>query len=440
MKTPHPSVSPSQCLQRRTFLRSASACIALPFLESFGFRRFASARTITAPPKRMVFLGMGFGVTRDSWYPDVKQTGTDYELPLGLQPLARHKADFSVIQNLTNQYNNEAHWGSTFWLTGANRYAIPGQSFNNSISADQVAAEVLGKETRFTSVQLGHAGPDNSGHGPGLSLAWNRQGKPVAALNTPVAAFHRLFSDDSTPLEQRQAVLKQQRSVLDTVIEDAKSAQRGLTQADKDKIDEYFESVREIEIRLAKEEEWLEIPKKQPADGVKLPEESLKGEQELELMYDLMVAAMQVDASRVFTYRQPLDTFIRSLGATITAHNMSHYADGARKDVSQMRDQRQSELFAHFLDKLKSSREADGSSLFDHSTVVLGSNISSIHYLNNCPTVVAGHGAGIKQGQHLVMPDPKTPVCNLWLTLLKGTGIEVASHGDSKGVIGELVG
>jgi hypothetical protein len=422
-------------------LRSASACIALPFLESFGFQRYASAKTaVAAPPKRMVFLGMGFGVTRDSWYPDVKQTGTDYELPLGLQPLARHKKDLSVVQNLTNQFNNEAHWGSTFWLTGANRYAIPGQSFHNTISADQVAAEVLGRDTRFTSVQLTYQGGDNSGHGPGLSLAWNRQGKPVAALNTPVAAFHRLFSDDSTPLAERQAALKQQRSVLDTVLEDARSAQRGLTQTDKDKIDEYFQSVREIETRLAKEEEWLEVPKRQPADPVKLPEESLKGEQEIELMYDLMVAAMQVDASRVFTYRQPLDTFIRSLGATITAHNMSHYADGARKDVSEMRDQRQSELFASFLDKLKSSREADGSSLFDHSTVVLGSNISSIHYLNNCPTVVAGHGSGIKQGQHLVMPDPKTPVCNLWLTLLNGAGIEAETHGDSTGVIGELVG
>ena len=145
--------------RRRTFLRSSSALVALPFLESLGFRRFASAAEPAASPKRLVFLGMGFGVTRDSWFPDIKQSGADYELSEGLKPLANHKEDFTVIQNLSNQFSSEAHWGSTFWLTGANRYAEPGQSFHNSVSADQVAAETLGRNTRFTSMQLGHKGP-----------------------------------------------------------------------------------------------------------------------------------------------------------------------------------------------------------------------------------------------------------------------------------------
>ena len=141
---------------RRGFLRSSSALIALPFLESFGFRRFASAAAPAASPKRFVFLGMGFGVTKESWYPDQKDTGLDYTLPEGLAPLAKHKADMTIIQNLANQYNNEAHWGSTFWLTGANRYAEPGQSFANTDSVDQVAAEQLGGDTRFSSVQLSY--------------------------------------------------------------------------------------------------------------------------------------------------------------------------------------------------------------------------------------------------------------------------------------------
>lgn len=424
-------------LPRRHFLRSSTAVIALPFLESFGFRRFASAAKAVAPPKRLVFLGMGFGVTKDTWYPDKKTVGTDYVLPEGLQPLAKHKENITIIQNLANQYNNEAHWGSTFWLTGANRYAESGQSFNNTISADQVAAEQLGRDTRFTSVQLGYKGGDNSGHGPGLSLAWNRQGKPVSALNDPVAAFHRLFAEETTPLEQRQADLLKQRSILDTVLEDAKSAQRGLTKNDKDKIDEYFQSIRDIETRLEKEEQWLAVPKKRPDNNLTEPDKSLEGVEEVKMMYDLMVAAMQVDASRVFTYRQPLDTFIRSMGSTITAHNMSHYSDGARKEISKMRDQMQSELFAHFIDRLKAVKEADGSSLFDHTTLTLGSNIHSIHYLTNCPTIVTGGGSGIQHGRHLVMPE-KTPLCNLWLSLLNGTGIEAESHGDSTGQIEEL--
>ncbi len=424
-------------LPRRYFLRSSRAFIALPFLESFGFRRFASAAETVTPPKRMVFLGMGFGVTKDTWYPDKKTVGSDYVLPEGLQPLVRHKEDITVIQNLANQYNNEAHWGSTFWLTGANRYAEPGQSFNNTISADQVAAEQLGRDTRFTSVQLGHRGGDNSGHGPGLSLAWNRQGKPVAALNDPVAAFHRLFAEETTPLQQRQADLQRQRSILDTVLEDAKSVRRGLTRNDTDKIDEYFQSIRDIETRLSKEEQWLAVPKKRPHSDLVEPDESLEGVEEVGMMYDLMVAGMQVDASRVFTYRQPLDTFIRSMGSTISAHNMSHYSDGARKEVSQMRDQKQSELFANFIDRLKAVKEPDGSTLFDNTTLTLGSNIHSIHYLTNCPTIVTGGGSGIRHGRHLVMPE-KTPLCNLWLSLLNGSGIKTESHGDSNGQIEEL--
>lgn len=155
-------------------------------------------------------------------------------------------------------------------------------------------------------------------------------------------------------------------------------------------------------------------------------------------MYDLMIAAMQVDASRIFTYRQPLDTFISSLGATITAHNMSHYGDGARMDVSRLRDQKQSELFAHFIKRLKDTPDSNGTTLFDNSTVALGSNINSIHYLTNCPTIITGGGAGVKHGRQLVLNDPQTPLCNLWLSLLNGSGIDIASHGDSTGRIDEL--
>jgi hypothetical protein len=140
---------------RRHFLRSSSACIALPFLESLGFRRFATAAQIAPRPKRMIFLGFGWGVTRETWFPDVKQTGTDYTLPPGLAALARHQKEITVVQGCSNKFSNEAHWGSTFWLTGANRYAQPGQSFANSVSVDQVAAAQIGKDTRFASLQLG---------------------------------------------------------------------------------------------------------------------------------------------------------------------------------------------------------------------------------------------------------------------------------------------
>ena len=436
--SPHLSVPPSR-QTRRAFLRSSSALIALPFLESFGAKRlqYAAASASATPPKRMIFLAFGWGPTRESWYPDINTSGSNYILPAGLKSLIRHQKDITIIQNLTNQFSNEAHWGSTFYLTGANRYSEPGQSFSNSISADQVAAETLGKETRFTSIQLGCDNAENSGHGPGLSLAWNRQGKPMAGFNNPVAAYHRLFADDETPLAQRQAMLQQRRSVLDTVLENAKSMNRGLSKNDTDKLGEYYQSIRDIEIRLSKEEQWLDVPKRQPSDLTE-PQGDILGYEEVKLMYDIMIAAMQIDATRVMTYRQPVDTFIKSLGAAITGHNMSHYTNGSRLSVSEMRDEKQSELLAYFIDKLKATQELDGSSLFDHVSLSYGSNIESIHYLKNCPTIITGGGAGVKHGRHLVMANSKTPLANLWLSLLQGTGIDVQSHGDSTGTIEEL--
>lgn len=418
---------------RQHFLKSSSALIALPFLESIGNENKMAAK----PPKRMIFLSFGWGVTRESWFPNCEEVGKKYALTKGLKPLKRHKQDITIIQGLHNQFNNEAHWGSTFYLTGANRYGVPGQSFHNTISADQVAAEKFGTTTRYTSIQLSCVNGTESGHGPGLSLAWNRQGKPVAGITSPLALYHKLFSDEKIPLEQRQSMLAHRKSILDTVLVDAKSLRHALTKTDIDKLEEYFQSIRDIETRLQKEEQWLSVPKVQPKQPLTEPREDINGIEEIELMYDLMLAALQTDATRVLSYRQPVDTLLKAMGASITGHNMSHYQPGMRQEVSEKRDQKQSELLARFIDKLKSSKENDGSSLYDHISLSYGSNIQSIHYLDNCPTLISGGAANINHGQHLVMKN-KTPLCNLWLSLLKGCGIEVESHGDSTGVIKEL--
>jgi hypothetical protein len=422
---------------RRHFIRGAGAMIALPALESIGFRRFASAasKAPATPPKRIVFFGFGFGVTKETWFPNVKQTGLNYDLPKGLAPLARHKADFTVVQGCSNRYSNEAHWGSTFWLTGANRFAVPGQNMSNSISVDQVAAQQLGRDTRFASVQLGSPDAKGSGHGPGLSLAWDQRGKPVAGLNNPVTVFHKLFSADDLPLVQRQAAIAEKRSVLDAVVTEAKRVQRGLTKTDKDKLGEYFQGIRDIETQLGKDEDWLEVPKAKPP--IKEPNPGLKGREEIKVIYDLIVAALQTDSTRVMTYRQPVQSLLQSMDIGVAPHNMSHYTPGERMEASQKRDAAQSELLAGLIDKLKATKEADGSSLFDHVALAYGSNISSIHYLDNCPTILTGGGANMKLGQHVVLPKD-TPLCNVWLTMLHGIGIKAERHGDSTGVVKEL--
>ena len=424
-------------INRRHFLRGTGALIALPALESIGFRRFASAAATApvAPPKRIAFMGMGFGVTKETWFPDLSQTGADYILPKGLAPLSRHKADFTVVQGCANKFSNEAHWGSTYWLTGANRYSVPGQSMANSVSADQVAAQQLGRDTRFSSIQLDTSDGSGSGHGPGLSLAWDERGKPIAGFKDPVRLFHKLFSADELPLEQRQAAIAKNRSVLDAVFTEAKRVQRGLTKTDTDKIDEYFQGIRDIETRLNKDEDWLNVPKvESPMDE---PNQGLKGRDEIKVMYDLIGAALQTDSTRVMTYRMPGQSLLTSMDVNPSAHNVSHYSPGERMDASKARDKVHAELLSGLIDKLKATKEVDGSSLFDHVALAFGSNISSIHYLDNCPTILAGGGANLKLGQHIVLPKD-TPLCNVWLTMLRGMGLDVERHGDSSGVVKEL--
>jgi len=425
-------------LNRRHFLRSSTALVALPFLESLGFRRFSAAAPLVVRPKRMIFLAFGWGVTRETWFPEVKQTGTDYELPQGLSPLSRHKAHITIVQNTSNKFSNEAHWGSTFWLTGANRYAEPGQSFHNSISVDQVAAAQLGKDTRFASLQLGTPDAKEQGHGPGLSLAWDERGKPLAGYDTPLMAFHRLFSAEDTPMEQRQRMIEEKRSVLDALGMDLNRVKRGLSKGDTDKLDEYAQSIRDIETRLSKDQQWLNVPK--PKTSLHEPKAELAGRAEINLMYDLMIAAMQTDTTRVMTYRQPVNSVLKDIGVPYTGHDLSHYerSQGDRMEFSQKRDEAQSKLLAGFLDKLKATKESDGTSLFDNAALAFGSNISSVHFLNNCPTILAGGGAGIQLGKHLVL-SKDTPLCNVWLTLLNGVGVKAERHGDSTGLVKELI-
>lgn len=423
-------------LNRRHLLRGAGALIVLPALESIGFRRFAPAAAPTTPPKRLMFMGIGYGVTSETWFPSINDKGAGYKLPEGLKPLARHKKDFTVVQGCKHHFSRQAHWGSTYWLTGANQYGTPGQSFSNTISVDQVAAAQFGEHTRYTSIQLGTDTNDRNGHGPGNSLAWDGRGKPLSAWNSPLETYLKLFAMDDIPVAQRRAMLAEERSVLDSVMIEAKDMQRGLTKSDTDKLDEYFQSIRDIETRLSKAEKWMNVPKSRTP--LEEPDTALVGRSEIEMMYKLMVAALQTDNTRVITYREPGSRLLSSIGASGNPHNVSHYRAGAETEVSsKMRDKAHSELLAGLIDHLKATREADGSSLFDHVALAFGSNIRSIHYLNNPPTLISGGGGNLKLGQNLVLNEG-TPLNNVWLTMLQGVGVNVDRHGDSTGIVKEL--
>jgi len=410
--------------------------VALPALESLGGSAAVAAAATLARPKRLLFLGFGWGVTDHTWFPNRSQTGRGYTLPEGLAPLAKHQGDLTVVQGCVNRLNRDGHAGSSFWLTGADRYGVPGVGYHNTISADQVAAATLGRDTRFTSLQFACRRAVDSGHGG--SMSWNARGKPLSGFETPAAAYGRLFFEDDVPLEQKKALLVRRRSVLDAVRTDATSVRQSLAPRDADKLDEYLEGIRDIERRLTKEEQWMATPR--PKTELREPSESLAGTPEIEAMYDLITAAFQTDSSRVITYRQPVESLLESLKLPHAGHDVSHYVPGTDREASsRRRDAEQSRLLARLIDRLKAAKEPDGSSLFDHVTLVYGSNIRMHHHLDNCPTILAGGGAGIRLGEHIVLADG-TPLCNVWLTLLQGAGVDVANHGDSTGVVEQLLG
>jgi hypothetical protein len=425
-------------VNRRQFLRGAGTTLALPYLASLQATTSFCKEQPSASLQKMVFLSIGFGITEETWYADPKDTGTGYKLPEAFKPLAKHKKDFSVVQNTYHQFSNQGHWGSTFFLTGANPNAIPGKTFNNTISVDQVAAQAWGDGNRFTSMRFESSPGNQNGHGPGLSLSWNKYGKPLPGLSSPFAVYSKLFGDSEMPVDQRRDMIRKKGSSLDVILMDAKRVRGKLGTEDKDKLDEYFQSMREIEVRLAKEEAWVGTPK--PKAPLKEPEpRGLEGYEEIKLMYDLVAAALQTNSTRVTAYRLPAESFLRSLDVTIRPHDVSHYKGFEdRHAISQLRDAKHSELLSHLFDKLKKTDDVNGESLFENTSVAFGYNIITGHYLYRCPVVVAGNTNNLKHGSHLCMPKG-TPLCNLWLTLLRAGGVNTESFGDSNGIIEDLM-
>lgn len=421
MKMTHP-------ISRRTMLRGVGASLMLPLLDSLAPRAALAASQTAASPKRLIFLSYSWGVSKNDWFP--KDAGPDYTLSECLKPLARHKADFSVLSNLSNKRAKDGHWGCTTWLTSADVNATPGKQFQNTVSVDQAAARRLGADTRFRSLEL--SGSKEDGYGPGLSLSWSEQGNPVPGENSPAALFDRLFGAPEVPLAERKYLLGKDRSVLDAVMTDAKSMNDRLSRDDRGKVDEYFQSVRDIEVRLKKADEWLDRPI--PKAPFARPEGKFNTSEEIKLMYDLMIAAIQTDMTRVISYRQPVEGLFPELGFKVGGHATTHCTEKSDAyKASIARDQKQAELLAYLIDRLKALKDPNGTSIFHNSIIAYGSGIRSNHDLRDTPTLVAGHGGGgMRQGQHYVYQSHQTPLANLWCGILNQVGAETKSFADSE--------
>jgi hypothetical protein len=409
-------------LSRRRFLRAAGVSLALPWLDAF-----APAREAARPRRRMVCINTPLGLHPPYFFP--KKAGKDYEPTPYLDVLKDLRNDFTVISGLSHPDVGPSHDSNFSFLTAA-PHPERRAGFTNSISVDQVAAEHLRGQTRVNSLALSCEG---------FTLSWTRSGAPVPAHAWPSSVFAALFLEGRPDEVQAQARrLRDGQSILDAVGEQAKEMRPGLGAGDRDKLDEYFTSVRELEQRLVQDEAWSKKPK--PKVDVKPPQNVTNSADligKTRVWFDLIHLALPTDSTRLITLQLLGTSSVPPVaGVSFGHHDLSHHGQDPVK-IEQLKkvELEKMKTLRDFLAKLRDAKE-DGASLLDRTTVFFSSNLgdASTHGVKNMPIVLAG--GGFKHGQHLAF-DPKDPppLCNLFVSMLQRLGVEADRFGSSKGTL-----
>jgi hypothetical protein len=404
-------------MRRREFLRAAGIAVALPAFESFG--------TSNAPKRRLVCACLPLGLHPAYFWPDAGGTSAYLDV------LKDFRGELTVAQGMSHPGMSPgfAHQASASFLTGAPGAGRPG--FKNSISIDQLAAETIGERTRFRSLVL-------AGEGGGIS--YTRTGALVPADAAPSKVFARLFLADSPEESKaRERQLSEGRSVLDDVSAQARKLRGSLTAADREKLDEYLASVRELEKRLAADELWFRKPK--PKVEAAPPKDITNTSDVLgrtRLLLDLTYLALKTDSTRLVSIMLGGSTHVPPIpGVTLGYHDLSHHGKEPTK-LEQLKivETETLKLLRDFLGRLKAAKE-DDATLLDLTSVFVGSNLGdgSSHSIKNLPALVAG--GGFKHGKNLSLPEG-TPLCNLYLTLLRRLGVPAAQFGTSTGPLAGL--
>ncbi|MCH2204331.1 MAG: DUF1552 domain-containing protein [Lentisphaerales bacterium] len=415
-------------MNRRHFLQGTGALLSLPFLEALADKK-------SSVPMRLMFIGFPWGVTnKNYWFPE--DTGKNFKLSKGLKPLQKHQNDLTIFKNISPLHNSHHPHNTLAYYLTCKDFKEPKGGAYDKISCDQLAAEKLGVETRYSSLQLTSNG--NEGAGKGLSLAWDKYGKPVPGYTDPVALFNELFGNGKVSVAERRQMINKERSIMDAFRDQSRSLEKKVSKTDKDKLDEYFTSIRHIEKSLAKTEQWIDTPK--PKAGMPAPKKGLKGTAHIKVMYDLMIAAIQTDLTRVITYRQPLNDLLKELSLS-NAHPINHHGGKQELvDQSVTKDAAQTKLFSYMIDRLKDIKEIDGSRLFDNVILTYGSGVRSGHANINLPVIVTGGGQGkIKPAGYIELAENNRRLSNLWLTILQSAGIEQEKFSHSTGTISEIM-
>jgi len=418
-------------IPRRTFVRAAGIALALPWLDAFAAEPNGGGKSANSkqPPRRIVCVCAPLGLHPSNFFPE--NAGKDYALSPYLEVIKEYRNEFTVISGLAHagMGSSFAHQASASFLTGVPGAGRPG--FRNAISLDQFAADHIGNQTRFPTLAL-------SGEGSG-GLSWTRTGALIPSNNSPSKVFAQLFLEGKADEVQGQMHrLEDGRSILDDVRDQAKSLRNGLGSGDRDKLDEYLTSVRELEQRMVNDQSWAKKPK--PKVNVEPPKDIPNASDLIgrtNLLFDLTHLALQTDSTRLITIMLAGSTFAPPIrGVTLGHHDLSHHGKDPRK-LEQLKiiEEETMKTVRGLLAKLKQSKE-DGENLLDRTTIFLGSNLgeSSSHSTSNLPVLLAG--GGFKHGQHLAF-DPKNPppLCNLYVSMLQRMGIETAKFGTSTGTL-----
>jgi hypothetical protein len=435
-------------LPRRTFLRGLGTTLGLPFLDAMvPAAATASSRAVAMPAKRLSYVFIPMGCDLPRWTPPGNDT-LDELSPI-LQSLAPIRRHVSVISNLELQpaYPGTHATSNAAFLSAAQAKHTESTDYYLGITADQIAARQIGQQTQLPSLELAMdlmqtVGQCDNGYACVYqnNLSWSSPTTPLPAEAHPRLVFERLFGDGGSKAD-RTAALKQRASLLDFVKEDMARLARSLGPEDRQRVDHYLDSVREVERRIQKAEAGIaENPLPDLDRPVGVPAAYAD---HARLMFDLQVLAMQGDVTRVSTFQLARETSNRTypeIGVPDPHHPLSHHGNDPAKIERMSRiNAFHVSLFAGFVTKLAATPEAEGT-LLDHTLCLYGSGMGNpnVHDHTNLPVIVAGGAsAGMKGGRHL-RHDKPVPLANLHLTLLDKAGVHLDKFGDSHGKISGL--
>lgn len=455
---------PTKPVARRTVLRGLGAALALPLLDSMvpTLAFSAQAKQQTKSPIRLGYVYTPNGIIGCSaksprpfmWTP--RTAGADFEFSPTMKALEPYRRDLVAFSGLA-QANGRAlgdgpgdHARATAtFLTGVHPYKTGGADFRLGISADQIAAKAFGAQTPLASLELGLEQPPLAGNCDSgytcayMAMSWRSETSPLPAETNPRAVFERLFGDDeSTDAGTRRERLANDRSVLDYVSGSLARLQRRVGAGDRRKLDEYLESVRDIERRILVTEHengTTQVPHMARPSGV--PDDYVEY---AKLMMDLQVIAWQTDMTRVASFtmgRDGSNRAYREIGISDGHHSISHHQNDAERIEKLIRiDQLHVGLFGYLLEKLRTTPDGDGT-LLDHSVTVFGSSLSesNLHTHDDLPIVLAGNAGGRLKGNRHLVYNQDTPLNNLFLNMFDAAGVpEVRNFGDSTGRLTDL--